>query len=211
MKDTLKGFVRGRRSKALLFVLLLSTAGLAVATTYAFIYANTAATVQSPDVTLAAGSDASGSCSVYPCATVGISSTSDTATVTLSLFKSDATFTPPPATYYTSLIQVKDSANTHSIMGVTITSIASTSANDFGKITVYYCTAQCTFDSSGAVSGGTAVGSFSITSTTGGSVSGTFPQSIAASGTHFIEVVAYGGSAGSAGDTISFKVALQWV
>lgn len=210
MKDTLKGFARGRRSKALLFVLLLSTAGLAVATTYAFIYANTAATVRSPDVTLAAGSDASGSCSVYPCATVGISSTSDTATVTLSLFKSDATFTPPPATYYTSLVKINDATNPHSILGIAVSSISSTSASDFGKIAVYYCTVQCTFDYSGAVSGGTLVGSFSITSTTGGVVSGTFPQSISASGTHYIEVVAYAGSTGSAGDLVSFKVSVQW-
>lgn len=188
---------------------VIGTVAAASATTYVYYYTNATGTVRAPDVTLAAGGDASGSCTVYPCATVGISGTSDTATVTLSLFKADATFTPPPSTYYTDLVEIKDATNAHHVTLVTITGIASTSASDFGKVIVYYCTAQCTFDSTGAVSGGVSAGSYSITSTTGGNVfSGS--QSISAAGTQYIEVVAYGGSSGTVGDTITFKVAVQW-
>ena len=194
-----------------LVLVLLGVSVAASATVYQFFYSNSTATVRAPDLTLAAGTDASGSCSVYPCATVTIAGTSDTATVTLSLFKADATYSPPPSSYYTNLVQVKDANYGHSILGVSITSITATSGNDFGKVTVYYCTTQCTFDVNGNVNGGTQVGSFPITSTTGGSVSGTFPQSIAASGTHYIEVVAYAGSGATTGDTITFKVAVQWV
>jgi hypothetical protein len=200
---------RTKRARVLMVLFLLGVTATASATTYTYFYSSTTSTVRAADVTLVAGSDSSGSCTVYPCATVGISGTSDTATVTLSLFKADATFTPPPSTYYTNLVQIKDATNAHSILSVSITSISSTSGSDFGKVVVYYCTTQCTFDSSGAVSGGTSVGSYSITSTTGGSITG-FPQSISASGTHYIEVVAYAGSSATTGDTISFKVAVQW-
>jgi hypothetical protein len=132
-----------------------------------------------------------------------------TATVTLSLFKADATFTPPPSTYYTDLVEIKDATNAHHITLVTITGVASTSGSDFGKVTVYYCSVQCTFDSTGTVTGGTSQGNFQITSTTGGNVfSGSV--SIAASGTQYIEFVVYGGSGATAGDTITFKVAVQW-
>ncbi|MDE1854232.1 MAG: hypothetical protein KGI38_10885 [Thaumarchaeota archaeon] len=211
MREWAKRHQFSRRFKTILALFLLGATLAASATTYAYFYASTTATVRTADLTLAAGTDSSSCTTVYPCATVTISGTSDTATVTLSLFKADSTFSPPPATYYTNLVQVKDAANAHSVISVSITSISSTSASDFGKIIVYYCTAQCTFDSSGAVNGGTSVGSFLITSTGGGSVSGTFPQSISASGTHFIEVVAYAGSTALTGDTISFKVAVQWV
>jgi hypothetical protein len=197
---------------AVLAALVLAMTVAASATVYEYFYSSNTATVQAPDVTLAAGTDASGSCTVYPCATVAISGTSDTATVSLSLFKADATYSPPPSTYYTNLIQVKDSANTHSIMGITITSITDTSSNDFGSVTVYYCTVQCTFSVLGAVTGGTEVGSLTFTSTGGGgTLSGSWPQSIAASGVHYIEVVAYAGNNAGTGDTITFKVAVQWV
>lgn len=199
-----------RRAGVALAVALLAVTAAASATVYEYFYANSTATVRSPDVTLAAGTDSSASCTVYPCASVSVSGTSDTATVTLSLFKADSTFTPPPSTYYTNLLQVKSATNSHSILSVSITNIASTVAGDFGKVVVDYCTTQCTFDSNGNLLTGTLVGSYAMTSTTSGTISG-FPQAIAASGTHYIEVVAYAGSGGTAGDTISFKVAVQWV
>lgn len=209
MMARLRSASPSRVSKAILVLFLLGVAAAASATVYAFFYANTTGTVRAPDITLAAGGDSSASCTVYPCANVTISGTSDTATVTLSLFKADATFTPPPSTYYTDLVEIRDAANAHHITLVTVTGVTSTSPSDFGKVVVYYCTTQCSFDSTGAVSGGTLAGSYSITSATDGNVfSGS--QSIAASGTQYIEIVAYGGGSGSVGDTISFKVAVQW-
>ena len=205
-------FRRGLPSRGLkttLVLLLLASAVAASATVYSFFYANSTGTVRAPDVTLAAGTDSSGSCSAYPCATVAISGTSDTATVALSIFKADNTFSPPPSTYYTNLVQIKDATNAHSIQSISITNIAQ-SGSDFGSVTVYYCTVQCTFNSNGAVSGGTLVGSYAFTSATSGSIGGTFPQSIGVGATHYIEVVAYAGGSANTGDTISFKVAVQW-
>jgi hypothetical protein len=189
---------------------------VATASVYVFFYSGQTATVRTSDVTLAAGPDASASCTAYPCATVSVSGTSDTATVALSLFKADNTFTPPPSTYYSNLIQVKDATNAHQILSVQILGISSTRAADFGTIVVYYCTAQTEFTASGTLVTPGNCDSFSITSTTGGSVSGasfTFPLSIGAGGTHYIELVAYAGSGASvvAGDTIQFKIAVQWV
>ena len=198
-----------RSTKTILVLLLLASAVAASATVYSYFYANTTGTVKTPDVTLVAGTDASGSCTAYPCATVSIAGTSDTATVALSLFKGDSSFSPPPSTYYTNLVKISDSNNAHSILSISITNIAQ-SGTDFGSIAVYYCTTQCTFNSNGAVSGGTSVGSYTITSTASGTVSGTFPQTIGVGATHYIEVIAYAGSSANTGDTISFKVAVQW-
>lgn len=205
-----------RKSKSVLALLLLGVAVAASATVYAFFYANTTGTVRSPDVTLVAGTDASGSCSVYPCATVGISTTGDTATVTFSLFKADATFNPAPATYYTNLIKVSDGANTHSVSAVSVTSETATSSSDFGEVTIYYCTSPTSFDANGNPSA-TCAASLAITSSTqcsGATVcslTGTFPQSITTSSSpHYIEMVVYAGSSASASDAITFKVAVQW-
>lgn len=206
-------FVGGSRIGRIALVLLaVSMVGFAGASVYVFYYASSTSTIRTSDVTLAAGSDSTGSCTVYPCATVSISGTSDTATVSMSMFKADSTFTPPPSSYYSNLIQVKDVTNTHSIESVQILGISSTSASDFGKIIVYYCTAQTEFNPDGTlVTPSNCVGSFSITSTTGGSVSGFgSPVSITAGSTHYIEVVAYAGSTGAVGDTIQFKIAVQW-
>lgn len=209
MKGSVRGFAASRRAKAILAVILSSLVVAASATTYAFFYANTTGTIRSPDVTLAAGTDASGSCSVYPCATVSVPGTSDTATVSLSLFKADATFTPPPSTYYTNLVQIRDATNPHTILSVLVTTVSSSAPGDFGAVTVYYCSPQCTFDSGGSVVGGTALGSYTFTSAAAGTAfSGS--QAITAGATQYIEVVAYGGSGATAGDTISFKVAVQW-
>lgn len=199
-----------KRTKLIVAVFLSAVVVGASATTYAYFYASATATVRAPDVTLAAGTDASSTCTAYPCATVGVSSTSDTATVALSLFRADATFSPPPSTYFTNLVLINDATNPHTILSVSVSSVSSTSPSDFGKVIVYYCSPQCTFDSSGSVATGTVIGSFAITSTAGGTVF-TGSQPIAAGGTHYIEVVAYAGSGASVGDTISFKVAVQWV
>jgi hypothetical protein len=198
-----------KSTRTVLVLFLLVAAAAASATIYEFFYATAAGSVQSPDVTLAKGTDASSTCSVYPCATVSVSPTSDTATVTLSVFKGDTTYTPIPSTYYANLVLVKDAANSHSILGVTVSSITVTSSSDFGKVVIYYCTTQCTFGPSGSIASGTAVGSFVMTSTTGGTITG-FPQSITAGATHYLEVVAYAGSGASTTDTISFQVAVQW-
>ena len=206
----------GRPAKTILVLLLLASAVAASATVYTLYYANSTGTVRAADVNLLAGPDSSGSCTTYPCDTVTVSGTSDTATVSLSLFKADPAFTPPPSSYYTNLVQVKN-ANAgagHTVLSVSITSITDTRSTDFGSVTVYYCTVQCTFDSNGNVLTGTSIGSYTFTAATPGTVPGFGAGiAIAASGTHYIEIVAYAGNNAAviAGDTITFKVAVQWV
>ncbi len=123
INSQLKGLLRSKYAKIITVLLLLGLTTTAFATVYVFFYANTTSTIRGTDVTLAAGPDASGSCTIYPCATVSISGTSDTTTVTMSMFKADNTFTPPPSSYYSNLVQVKDATNTHSIKAVQILSI----------------------------------------------------------------------------------------
>ncbi len=191
---------------------LIGMVGVASASVYVFFYAGVTATVRTSDVTLAAGTDASVSCTVYPCATVAISATSDTATVSLSMFRADSTYSPAPATYYTNLVQVRDATNAHSILAVTIFGISRTSDSDFGRIRVYYCTTQTDFNPDGTlVTPSNCVGSFSVTSLTGGAITGTFPVGISPGNPHYIEVVAYAGSSATVTDTVQFKVAIQWV
>ncbi|HME19313.1 MAG TPA: hypothetical protein VKF15_06245, partial [Nitrososphaerales archaeon] len=75
-------FVGGSRIRKIILVLLaVSMVGLAGASVYVFYYVSPTSTIRASDVTLAAGSDSTGSCTVYPCATVSVSGTSDTATV----------------------------------------------------------------------------------------------------------------------------------
>ena len=208
MTSRARSVLGSRRAKAILLLFLLGVTATASATVYTYFYANTTGTVRSPDVTLVAGGDSSSCASAYPCASVSISGTSDTATVSLSLFPADNSYSPPPSTYYTDLVEIHDANNAHTVESISITNVGST-GTPYGSVTVYYCTTQCTFDSNGAVSGGL-VGSYSFTSNTGGTISG-LPQSIIASTSQNIEVVAYAGSGAGDGNTITFKVAVQWV
>lgn len=205
----LSRLVHSKRGKIALFVLVALLVASASATVYVFFYANTTATVQAPDLKLYAGSDSSASCTVYPCAHVGISSTSDVATISMSMFPADTAATPVPASYYSNITAVKNTGSAaHSIKSVQITNVVGSS--NLGQITVYYCTAQTEFNASGnLITPGNCVGSFSITSATGGSVSGTFPVSIAAGAVQYIEIVAYANSGVTSG-SVTFNIAIQW-
>jgi hypothetical protein len=202
---------RSKRAKVIAVLFLIGIFSSASASVYAFFYTGMTSTIRAPDVTLAAGADSSGSCSAYPCASVSIVGTSDVAAVSISMFRADSSFNPPPASYYSNLIQINDANNPHSIVGVQIFGIIPTSSSDFGKITVYYCTVQTEFNPEGSlVTPSDCVGSYVITSTTSGSVSGSFPVSISAGSTQYLEIVAYGGSAASISDVISFNISIEW-
>jgi hypothetical protein len=198
-----------RYGKLLVVLFLIALAATAGATVYVFFYTASTSTVQSPDVQLIAGPDIGGSCSLYPCASGSVSSTHDVLTVTLSFFPTGATTTPYPASYYSNFAQIKNTAatNVHSIKSIQVINIGGTTA-DLGSITVYYCTSQTEFTPSGTLSG--CVGSFAITSATGGSLSGTFPQSIAAGATQYIEIAAFASSGATAATSVTFQIAVQW-
>jgi len=198
---------RIRFTGTVLAVFLLVIAVAASATIYAYFYAYQTATVRAPDLTLAAGTDTSSCSTVYPCATVTIAGTSDVATVTLSIFKGDTGFTPVPATYYSNLVQIKDSTNAHTISSVKVFSVGTT-GTPFGSVTVYYCTTQTDFNPDGTPVSACA-GSYTVTSAASGTVfSGS--QGIAASATQYIEIVSYAGSSASTGNTITFTVSVSW-
>jgi hypothetical protein len=191
----------GKLIPALLLSAMVITATAAV---FELFFANTTATVQANDISLVAGSDASGSCTVYPCATVAISGTNDYATVSLSFAKS-AVNSPQPSTYYTDLVEIHDSANSHTVSTVkVIAPITATSGSDFGKITVYYCAAQTNDPATNCPN------KLDITSTggTGNVFSGS--DSLSSGNTRYIEVVAYAGSGATNGDAVSFNIQVQW-
>ncbi|MGI0078868.1 MAG: hypothetical protein ACRECH_04530 [Nitrososphaerales archaeon] len=206
----LQRLVSSRRRKIALIFLAALLVSSASATVYVFFYGTTTVTVQTPDLKLYAGSDSSASCTAYPCAHVSIASTNDVATISMSMFPADTVFSPVPASYYSNITTVKNTgATSQSIKSVQITNIGDPSSN-LGQITVYYCTTQTEFNGAGSlVTPSNCVGSFSITSTTGGSVSGTFPVTIASGAVQYIEIVAYAKSTATSG-SVTFNLAIQW-
>ncbi len=169
---------------------LMATASAAVFTNY---YASTTATVATPDIQLVAGGDSVAS----------VSGTKDTATLSITLYPADTTFSIVPSKYYTDALQIKNAGSgAHTIQKITISSITDADSQ-LGKITVYYTSAITATPETASI------GSYEITSTTGGDVfSGT--QAIAASATQYIELVGYAKSGATAAKTITFTITIQW-
>ena len=205
MSKILSALLHMKLAKLIPILIIATLTTTASATVFARYYGSTTATVKTPDMQLVAGSDASGGSSTYPSANVTIASTKDYATVQISLFPSAAN-SPQPATYFTDLVEIKNNAASdgHTISQISISSISRTSANDFGKVSVYYCTAQTDDPAT------THTGQYDITSITGGTVfSGT--QAIAHGASNYIEIVGYAGPSAAAGDTITFTISITWV
>lgn len=181
------------------------------ATVYVFYYSNATANAQSPDVELFAGSDSTVCLSLNPCAHVSIASTHDAATISMSFFPAETGSSPVPATYYTNITTVRNTGTSaHTIKSVEITNIVDPS-NSLGGITIYYCTLQTEFSGSGSpVTPADCAGSYAFTSPTSGSVSGSFPVSIAPLTTQYVEIAAFASSTATAGSAASFNLAIQW-
>ena len=195
------------RLKLLLILLSAGMIATADASAYLFYSSGNTATVHSPDVRLVAGPDASGSCTVYPCAAVTGGSRNDVATVSISFFAADPSNLPVPSTYYTDLLLINNAGTaSHSIESIQITNVAGTTS-DLGSITVHYCPTQTEFSPNGAPIT-SCIGSFAITSSAGGYVSGTFPQAIAKDTYQCIEIVAYAASTARSG-SITFNIVVQ--
>lgn len=198
---TLYGSKLGKILPVLVIAGLVASASASVFVSY---YGSATATVGNNDLSFAAGTDNSASCTgVVPCIHITTATPADYATLALNL-GIDSASSPQPQTYFTDALHIHNGgANSRSIQSITISSISSTSAADFGSITVYYCTAQTNTPATSCA------GSFAIASTTGGTVSGG-AQAIAASGTGYIELVGFAGSGATVGDTISFNLQIQW-
>lgn len=208
MESKQKSALFTQKKRKILFALLSISilVGAASAAVFTMYYTANTATVQTPDVRFVAGPDSGGSS--YPGATVTVASTHDYANVAFSLFPS-VTNTPQPATYYTNLLQITNAGTVgHTIEGITISDL--TGAINLGKITVYVYATQTDSPTTG-----TPIASVDLTSTSDTTsapisvFSGS--QSIAASTIYYIEIVGYASATATAGSTISFNIAIQWV
>lgn len=192
-----------RKRKILLALIAFAVIiGTSTAAVFTMFYATNTATVKTPDLRFAAGNDSGGT--GYPSATVTVASTYDYANVAFSLFPS-ATNTPQPATYYTNLLKIHNNGEiTHTIKSITISDI--TGASNLGSLTIYYYATQTDSPQTG-----TPIGSATLTSSSTGTVtifSGS--QNLAASGTHYIEIVGYAASGAAVDSTVSFNIAVNW-
>ena len=204
MKSGLKALYGSKVGKILPVLVIAGLVATASASVFVLYYGSATATVGTNDIALAAGSDSTACTTNFPCITVTPSSPiADTATIAMNLGTDTAT-SPQPETYFTDAMHIVNSGpNTRTINSITVSSIGSTHPADFGSITVYYCTSQSDTPATSCA------GSFAITSTTGGTVSGG-AQTIASAGTGYIEIVGFAGSGATGGDTITFNVQISW-
>ena len=213
-KGKLQAFFHSKTGKILPVLLIALLIGAASSTVYVYFIVNATGTARTPDVRLVAGTDASASCTTYPCTTVAVASTNDFATVAFSLFPSN-TNTPQPATYYSNLTTIQNKGTVaHSIKSIKISGF--TNVANLGGITVYYCTAQTEFNPDGTLATpANCVGSYTITSGSTGyqSISGTFPVALNAGAPSkgYIEMSAFALGTVAAGSTVSFQVSIQWL
>jgi hypothetical protein len=199
--NPISGLFHSKYGKLLPVLLLSAMLVTASAAVFELFFVNTTATVRANDITLVKGTDASASCTVYPCATESISATNDYATVAISFAKSTVN-APQPSTYYTNLTLIHDVANAHSIQSVTAT-VASGAAN-LGAITVYYCASQTNTPATNCAN------SLTLTSsTTSGTV---YPgiDALSAGNNRFIEVVAFAAAGAANGSSTVFNLQVQW-
>ena len=223
MKQKLKAFFSSKTGKILPVILIALLIGVASSTVYTYYIVNATGTVRTPDLQLVAGTDVAGCSSTYPCATVTVSTTKDSAAVGFSLFPS-ATNTPQPATYYSNLTTVQNvGTSAHTISAIKISNLAGVAY--LGSITVYYCSSATAphnseFNPDGTlVTPADCVGSATITSSSTGVItlsggSTTLPARSgggAGASKGYIEVAAYALGTATAGSAITFNISIQWL
>ncbi len=196
-------FMHHKRKILLILTTLFLAVGVTAASVFTSFYTSNTATVKAPEIRLVTGSDSSVG-SVYPAASVSVTSTNDSATVAFSLFPS-ATATPQPKTYYTDLLQIKNvGSSSHTISSISISNLSG--AANLGSLTVYYYASQTDDPENGSP-----LGSATLTSGSGSAVtvfSG--PHLLAASTTNYIEIVGYAASGATIDSTISFTMSIRW-
>lgn len=213
-KKILAGILHSKFGKLLPVLLIAGLTASASATVFVMYYGNATATVQTADVQFVNGADIHGtSCSTFPCASSNLATSThnDSASIGVSFYPATSG-TPQPATYYTNLLQVKNEGTvSHSINSITISNIVDASSS-LGQISVYLCASSVDI-SNGANAANCAV--FAISSTTGGSLASgstvTFPYSLSAGSSAYIEVAAYAAPSATAGHTVTFSIAMSWV
>jgi hypothetical protein len=208
VKKGLTALYGSKVGKILPVLIIAGLVATASASVYVNYYASATATVSSADIRLVAGSDTSSSSSYAP--TVTVAPTNDFASIGISLLPS-VTQSPAvqPNIFYTNLLQIHNAAATasHTINAIIVSNIVDANSQ-LGEIDVYYCTSQ-----QANPVGNTNCAEFSITSTTGGSLTGNsiLPQTLAPGATGYIEIVAHAKATATVSDTITFNLQIQWV
>ena len=206
MKKGLKALYGSKLGKLLPVLVIAGMVATASASVFVLYYGHTTATVATPDVQLVAGADAASSSAYKP--TVSLASTSDFATVGITFFPSVTQgASHQPNIYYTDLLEVNNAgASSHSINSISISNIVDSSSS-LGVIDVFYCLTQTNSPVAGA---NCELFAIINTSSPSGTGSVTFPSTLAASGTNFIEVVAHAASGATATSTVTFDVQISW-
>jgi hypothetical protein len=146
----------------------------------------------------APGPDSDSACNSNPCGSVSVLA-SGQAHVSLSLGIESAGHAQA-ATYYTDLLELRNSGGSSlPVTSVKVTGVTSSSASDFGQISVYYCSSDT--DTPGA----DCQGSITISANSGGALYGG-TDFVPAGGVRYIEFVGFAGPSAHAGDTISFTL-----
>jgi hypothetical protein len=123
-------------SAVLVLVVLAVCIGIASVSAYTIQNFQNNGQISAPEVQLLAGPDSTSNPQAYPAATVNINSAHNSAEIALSLFPSVSNI-PQPATFYTNLVQIKNTGHTnHTIKDITVSGI--TGASNLGSLTIYY-------------------------------------------------------------------------
>ena len=208
LKSGLKALYGSKAGKILPVLIIAGLVATASASVFVAYYGAATATVQSNDVILQVGSDSVPSCTVYPCGTTTLSTTNDLATISLS-FAPSAGGVAQPQSYYTDLLQIHNGAatNSHSIIAIQVANIVDSSST-LGGVSVYYC--PSTDPATLAAIATDCPNSFSFTTTSGGSLAGTFPQPLTAGSTGYFVFSAYAKGTATVGQSLTFQIEIQW-
>ncbi|MDG6988690.1 MAG: hypothetical protein JRN21_05115 [Nitrososphaerota archaeon] len=202
-KKAIKALYGSKLGKILPVLIITGLVATASASVFVIYYGSATATVATPDVKFAVGFDASSASSYHP--TVTLSPTNDFATIGITFFPS-ATESPQPSIYYTDLLNVTNAGSSaHNIVSFSISNIVDASSS-LGVIDVYYCPTQTNAPTSSNCE------LYAITSTTPPTGTGavTFPYSLTASTSNYIEVVAHAASGATAANTVTFDLQVSW-
>ncbi|HMD78818.1 MAG TPA: hypothetical protein VKF39_02425 [Nitrososphaerales archaeon] len=212
VRKGVRDFFASRTGKIIPVLLIALLIAAASSTVYVYYIGTATGTVKTPDMKLFAGKDSSACTTSWPCATVTVAATFDYAAISFSLFPSvTQTSTTQPSTYYSNLTVIKNvGAVSHTLNNIKLSNFVVT---NLGSITVYYCTTQTEFNPDGTlVTPGNCPGSSTITSASSAvqSLAG-FPSTLTAGSRGFIELYGYALNTASAGSTVTFNIAFQWV
>jgi hypothetical protein len=186
----------------LLLVVLATLIGTTSAAAVTMNDSQSTDTARVQGIYLVAGPDSTIDPATYPAATVVVAPTNDSATIAFSLFPSEPS-TPQPATYYTNLLQITNTATINcTINSIKISGI--TGASNLGCITIYYYATQTDDPQNNSP-----IGYATLTSTSTDTIALISAYTLAAGTTNYIEIVGYANPNAAVDSTIGFNLEIQ--